>query len=268
MARDEAARDANAETSLVDRRSYLKLFGVAATPVAVSGAAADSASAASSTGFGAGGYGDGSYGGATTESPLEIAIAAPTDVTTSEATLNAEVTDFGGASSVEVRFEYRQAGASRWAATESQSLSTVGAASATVGDLRSGTDYEYRAAVVASDGDTATSTARTFTTRATATPPVIDGFEVSERGSPNPHAEISATWQVSDADGDLQKVAVEVRDADGKLRRSTSVGVSGGTASGAPSFRIKKGDGATYECILEVTDAAGRTASRTRTVTA
>lgn len=268
MARDEAARDANAEASLVDRRSYLKLLGVTATPVAVSGAAADSASAASSTEFGTGGYGDGGYGGVTTESQLAVAAAAPTDITTSEATLNAEVADFGGASSVEVRFEYRQAGASRWTATESRTLSTVGSASATVDDLQSGTDYEFRAAVAASDGDTATSDARTFTTRATATPPVIEEFEVSERGSRNPHAEISATWRVSDADGDLEKVAVKIRDADGKLRRSTSVGVSGGTASGSPSFRIKKGGGTAYDCVLEVTDAAGQTTSRTRTVIA
>lgn len=171
MARDEAARDATEEASLVDRRSYMKLFGVAATPIAVSGAAAESASAESPTGYGADGYGRGGYGESTTDSPSTTA-------------------------------------------------------------------------------------------------PVIDVFEVSERGSRNPHAEINATWQVSDADGDLRQVAVEVRDADGTVRRSTSVGVSGESASGAPSFRIKKGGGATYDCVLEVTDAAGRTASRTRTVTA
>lgn len=268
MARDEAARDATEEASLVDRRTYMKLFGVAATPVAASGATAESASAESSTGFGVGGYGDGEYGGTATESALAVTTAAPTDVTGSEATLNAEVTDLGGASSVEVRFEYRRAGASRWTATESRSLSAVGSASVTVGDLQSGAEYEYRAAVAASDGDTATGSTRTFATRATANPPVIDRFEVSESGLRNPHAEISATWQVSDADADLRKVAVEVRDADGRVRRSTSVGVSGESASGAPSFRIKKGGGAAYDCVLEVTDATGRTTSRTRTVTA
>ena len=268
MARDEAARDATEEASLVDRRSYLKLFGVAATPVAVSGAAADSASAASSTGFGVGRYGDGGYGHTATESALAVVTAAPTGVTDSEATLNAEVTDFGGASSVEIRFEYRRAGASQWTVTEPRPLSAVGSASATVGDLGCGIEYEYRAAVVASDGDTATGGTQTFTTYAGGTSPVIDGFEVSERGLRNPHAEISATWRVSDADCDLRRVSVEVRDADGKVRRSTAVGVSGGSASGGPSFRIKKGGGATYDCVLTVTDAAGRTASRTRTVTA
>lgn len=115
-----------------------------------------------------------------------------------------------------------------------------------------------------------TATTRTFTTqsRSTGSPPSIDSFGVSESGSPNPHAEISASWRVSDADADLQTVDVTVADATGTTVESATTDASGRSASGSESFKIKHGGGMVYDCTLTVTDAEGRTASRTESVTA
>lgn len=78
MARERLQADDEAETSLLDRRSYLKLAGSAAAAVA---AGSGSASAAESAGFGEGGYGQVAFGGG-------AAASAPTvdrfDVSKSE----------------------------------------------------------------------------------------------------------------------------------------------------------------------------------------
>ncbi|WP_128478765.1 hypothetical protein [Halorussus pelagicus] len=78
MARERLQADDEAETSLLDRRSYLKLAGSAAAAVA---AGSGGASAAEPVGFGEGGYGQMSFGGG-------AAASAPTvdrfDVSKSE----------------------------------------------------------------------------------------------------------------------------------------------------------------------------------------
>ena len=97
--------------------------------------------------------------------------------------------------------------------------------------------------------------------------PVVDSFSVSEAGSPNPHAKITADWVVSDVDGDLDSVVVEVLDG-GSVVDSATTQVSGGSASGTDVFEIKHGGGTTYDVELTVTDESGLTATETRTVTA
>jgi hypothetical protein len=70
MARERLkAHDDEEETSLLDRRSYLKLAGSAAAAVA---AGSGSATAAESVGFGEGGYGQVAFGGGAAESAPSV----------------------------------------------------------------------------------------------------------------------------------------------------------------------------------------------------
>jgi hypothetical protein len=181
------------------------------------------------------------------------------------ATLEGSLDDRGGASTADVAFEFRQSGASTWSTTPTETLSSTGSFSRDLTGLAGGTDYEFRAVADASDGDSATGSTRSFATHEESggdTAPVIDSYTVTETGSPNPHAEISADWAVSDADGDLSTVEVTVSDGGGA--ESTSVG--GASAAGSASFEIKHGGGTTYDVQCTVTDSNGNTDSETRTV--
>lgn len=61
----------------------------------------------------------------------------------------------------------------------------------------------------------------------TSTGPSVESYSVTEKGSPNPHANITADWTVGDADGDLDTVTVEVARAnDGSVVDSSSHGVN------------------------------------------
>lgn len=254
-------------TPRVDRRSYLKLVGLTAAP-AVATTATDSARAETgSGGFGAGAYGSGSYDGSSTDDSPSVATGSATDVTASSATLTGDVADLGGASSVDAAFDLRPTETTSWTTSDSQTLTEPGNFGVTVDDLDGDTTYEYRAVADASDGDTATGSVETVTTEAAAQPPAIDQFDVSESGSPNPHAEIDVSWRVSDPDADLEAVEIVLVD-DGSEVRNTTTSVSGGEASGSESFTIKHGEGATYDCTLTVTDARSQSVSRTESVSA
>jgi len=65
MAREQLKADDETETSLLDRRSYMKLAGSAAAAVA---AGSGGATAAEPVGFGEGGYGQMAFGGGAAES--------------------------------------------------------------------------------------------------------------------------------------------------------------------------------------------------------
>jgi len=206
---------------------------------------------------------------------LTIDTGAVTDVTDSDATLGGEVTDLDGASSIDAAFEIRKIGSDSWMSTESQTLTAAEAFSATVTGLNDDTNYEFRAVGNASDGDTATGVTRTFATEAggstetdgeTGMPPTIECAHFSERGSPNPHAEISGSWRVSDPNGDLEEVNVDIRDSSGRTVRFEDYDIDGETASGSSRFRIKHGGGTTYDCLLTVVDAESRTDSRSVSV--
>ena len=106
-----------------------------------------------------------------------------------------------------------------------------------------------------------------FSTESSDTAPTIDSYTVTEAGSPNPHAEITADWSGSDADGDLDLVTVDVIDASGSVVDSARADVSGASASGTNTFQIKKVDGESFDVTLTVTDATGNTTSATRSVT-
>jgi len=72
---------------------------------------------------------------------------------------------------------------------------------------------------------------------------------------------------VSDSDGDLASVDVTVYDSGGTQQQSSSTSVGGSSASGTDYFTIKKAKNQRFDVEIVVTDSAGRTASRTQTVT-
>lgn len=246
------------------RRGVLKATG---SVVAVSAASQGATATTDSTsGYGAGGYGEGEYGGTDNEVSVSATTDQASDVQTTAATLVGELIDLGGASSADVGFEYRSAGQSSWTKTESQTLTSPSTFSQSVSGLESETEYEFRAAATASDGDTDTGGIQTFTTASltTESPPVIDQFKVSEAGKPNPHAEITVAWGVSDADGDLDTVALDISDSDGNTRRSTTWSVEeAGSASDVDEFKIKHGGNTDYKVTISVSDLSGNTVSQT-----
>lgn len=75
-----------------------------------------------------------------------------TNVDTSSATLNGELTDIGSASEVEVYFQYRETGETAWAETGVQTLTAAETFEETVTGLESDTDYEFRAVAESMDG--------------------------------------------------------------------------------------------------------------------
>ncbi|MEF8843310.1 MAG: S8 family serine peptidase [Haloarculaceae archaeon] len=204
-----------------------------------------------------------------TDTSVAVSTDSASSVGTDSATLNGTLDDLGGASSADVAFEYGESGSGLSNTTTTQTLSSTGSFSADVSGLSSGTDYEFRAVADASDGDTDTGTTGAFTTDSTDTnaAPTVDSYSVSEAGSPNPHAEITADWTVGDVDGNLDSVTVEVTDSGGASADSASTNVSGSSASGSDSFKIKHARGASYDVTLTVTDTTGETTSETQTVT-
>jgi len=135
------------------------------------------------------------------------------------------------------------------------------------GDDGSGNGYSVEITVTDGTGATATDSTAVTESEPTTTAPTIDSYTVTEAGSPNPHAEITADWQVSDADGDLDTVVVEVFDSGGSLRDSARTDISGSSAAGSDQFKLKHAQGQQFDVTLTVTDLADQSASATRTVT-
>jgi len=128
------------------------------------------------------------------------------------------------------------------------------------------TDYEYRAVTVASDGDSATGETGSFTTDGSSTAPVIDSYWVTEIGSPNPHCEITADWDISDTDSDLESVSLVVLDSSDSIVDSATTSVSGSSASGTDEFKIKHVRNQTFDVTVTVTDTKNNSNSQTQTV--
>jgi len=102
--------------------------------------------------------------------------------------------------------------------------------------------------------------------------PTVDQFVVEEAGGNSPHVQIDVTYGVSDAEGELASLDVEVFDQNGERVRSASPDVSGGSASGTVEFERYKptgrsGGDETYTVDLTVRDADGATTRVSETVT-
>ncbi len=93
-----------------------------------------------------------------------VSTETASDVSSTAATLSGSLDDLGGAFDADVFFEYRQAGSSSWTATTPQNLSETGPFEQTEFGLVNDTDYEFRAALDAEDGDTALGEIATFVT--------------------------------------------------------------------------------------------------------
>ncbi len=93
-----------------------------------------------------------------------VSTESATDVTATSAALHGSLEDLGDASSADVSFEYREAGADEWTATDAETLSAPGSFSREVSGLSPQQEYEYRAVAVDADGDEAVSTTASFET--------------------------------------------------------------------------------------------------------
>jgi subtilisin len=71
---------------------------------------------------------------------------------------------------------------------------------------------------------------------------------------------VATDWTVSDPDGDLDAVTVELRDGTGAVLESTTASVAGTSASGTTEQRTR---GTPTTVALTVTDAAGATTTET-----
>lgn len=203
---------------------------------------------------------------ARTDAPLAVSTTGAVEVNGSAATLTGNLTAIGGADDASVAFEYRAGGDDDWQTVSAGNVSSPGEFRRTVTGLDAGATYEFRAVATASDGDDAAGETRTLTTEASESAPAIDSFDVWEFWSPNPHLAFMAVWDVSDDDGDLDEVTVEVVDGDGAVVDSATTDAAGDEHGGANYFRLKHVDGEEFTVRLVVTDESGETTTDTRTV--
>lgn len=207
----------------------------------------------------------------TGDTDLTVLTEGVTDVGSESVTLEGTVDDLGGADATDAYFEYRETGTSSWASSDVQTLESATSYTESVTGLSTEAEYEARAVAEATDDDVDTGGTVTFTTGSGTTDsgsaPSIDRLEVTEEGSPNPHADIIANWSVSDGDGDLSWALVQVVDADGFVVDAAKTSISGDSAADVNYFQIKRVDGQTFDVKLLVSDEAGHQASATRTVT-
>ena len=203
----------------------------------------------------------------TVDVSLEVSTTGSSETDGTSATLDGSLDGLEGVSSAEVYFEWGESGDGLPETTPPETRSSTGQFDADLTDLANGTDYEFRA-VAEADGGSDMGETLTLTTDTEADPsdPEIDSYSVSERGSPNPHAEITAEWVVSDAAGDLDSVLVEVIDSRGSVEASNRTAVSGERASGTDELRVKHARNERFDVRLLVADSHGNTASRTETV--
>jgi len=158
-------------------------------------------------------------------------------------------------------------------ATEDSVSTTVsgGTASGTTrlvaaGDDGSGRSYTVDAVVTDAAGRTRSDSTTVSETESDSggSAPAVDAFAVTDN-SAGPWAKATVDWAVSDADGDLATVDLELVDSTGSVVDSVSTAVGGDSASDVDTLR-EKGSG-DYDVVLSVTDAAGTTTTRSKTVT-
>ncbi|WP_254527900.1 glycosyl hydrolase [Natrinema gelatinilyticum] len=145
---------------------------------------------------------------------------------------------------------------------------TAGTTSTTVSNLSTSTTYDfYVTAVDGAGNESSASNTISVTTDSGSTgstAPTIDSFSVTNVSNGG-WASFNVNWTVSDADGDLSSVVVELRQ--NGVQASKTISVSGSSASDTTNVRDKKGSGS-YDVMLTVTDAADNTKTQTETVLA
>lgn len=91
--------------------------------------------------------------------------------------------------------------------------------------------------------------------------PVVDNFSTSSR-STGPWLRSTTSWAVSDVDGDLDTVVVEMLDGSNVVD-SASYSVSGGSASGETELRTR---GSADSVSITVTDSNGNTTTQSQAI--
>ncbi|MFB6131408.1 MAG: Ig-like domain-containing protein [Salinigranum sp.] len=136
-------------------------------------------------------------------------------------------------------------------------------------DTTSVADGDHTVDARATDSNGATTDAGQVTVTVanqTGSAPTVVSHDVSTVGSHAPNATIFDAWAVSDGDGDLSKVTVEVIDSSGTPVESHTYFVGGYSASDSDGFHIQQGANSTYDLTLTVTDSKGNSTSDTVTV--
>ena len=137
--------------------------------------------------------------------------------------------------------------------------------------------YDVTLTVTDDDGATDSRTRTVEVVSSSAEAPTIDGLTVtdgSSAGSGNKDdISFTADWTVSDDDGNLAQVRVELvekPDSAGKTLDTDSATVSGSSADSALNVggTVNKGCGEDYDVVVTVEDGDGQTDSRTERVTA
>jgi len=95
-------------------------------------------------------------GGSVSVAQAAVVSGLGADTSPTGATLQGTLESMGGADSVDVRFEYREATADEWSATDATTLSEPGSVAAEAGDLTPRRYYQFRA--IAATGDNEFST--------------------------------------------------------------------------------------------------------------
>jgi hypothetical protein len=114
-------------------------------------------------------------------------------------------------------------------------------------------DHTLTARATDSASNTSAASEITVTVSNTGTPPSIDTFTITDRSNPRWNR-FRVDWSVSDADGDLSNVSVELLDGSGFVLDSAMTNVSGFTAAGSTDVRTTS---TAAELVLTVTDDAG-----------
>ena len=207
------------------------------------------------------------------EESVSVVTDEATDVGETSATLNGEVTELEGADEADVGFEYGESGGDLSNSVDAGSSS--GEFDATVDDLDSDTEYEFRA-VAETDEDSDEGGVETFTTDEEeedddddddddddeeTTAPEIDQFDLTDTSNPQ-WARVEVDWAVSDDDGNLDEVTTEVTDWNDTITSN----VSGSSASGTHEHRDRGGHDE-VDVTLTVTDTDGNETSDTKSIT-
>lgn len=232
--------DSDEPTVQVTRRHYLGVVGSTTAAVAVG---ATQVGSASEDGYGASGYGNGSYGGqedTTSEPSLDVTTVGASDVGTTSATLVGDLTQLENADGASAYFEWGPSNEGLPNATAQQTVSTTGEFEATLAELDSDTEYEFRA-VAAADGTTATGSTLAFQTTqedsVEGTPEIeqLTGADVSNPR--NPHVDAEIDWKATIDESELYAAELTLSDQDGVIE-SWQYDLSGGSAEATETTRL------------------------------
>lgn len=97
--------------------------------------------------------------------------------------------------------------------------------------------------------------------------PVIDNYSVSEVGSTDPHLEMDADWEVSDENGNLDTVILQLLHESGAIADAATIDVSGHSASSSTGgLSVEYVDGKEFRAVLTVVDTYGQSVSETQMI--